>query len=204
MEVCNKMKFVIEHLEPELFEWCLIEYEHISEIVGKGNLIFANIKNKSDNSKLKKFGVVFGERFSELNDKLNFSKNKICVLSQYGAKTLQTNDKNKSEYFIFGGILGDKPAKRRTEDIINELKENKIEFEERNLGSVQMPTDNAVYASKKILDGAKLNDLKFADEVEIQINENESVSLPFRYIIDNNKLVISEKLVDHLRKREEF
>ena len=67
-----------------------------------------------------------------------------------------------------------------------------------------MPTDNAVYASKKILDGVKLNDLKFIDEVEVQINENESVSLPFRYIVDDNKLIISEKLVEHLRKRKEF
>ena len=67
-----------------------------------------------------------------------------------------------------------------------------------------MPTDNAVYASKKILDGAKLNELKFIDEVEIQINENELVSLPFRYIIDNNKLIISEKLVEYLRNRKEF
>ena len=198
------MEYIIEHLEPELFEWCLIEYGHISEIVSKENLIFTNIKNKTDSSKLKKLGNVFSEIFSNLNGKLNFHKNKICVLSQYGTKTLKTNDKNKFEYFVFGGILGDKPAKRRTEDIIKELKQNKIKFEERNLGSAQMPTDNAVYASKKILDGSKLNDLKFIDEVEVQINENESVHLPFRYIIDNNNLVISEKLVEHLRKRKEF
>ncbi len=198
------MKFIIEHLEPELFEWCFIEYEHISEIVGNNNLVFTNIKNKDNQNKLRKLGNVFNEKFSELNEKLNFNKNKICILSQYAKKTLETNDKNRFEYFVFGGILGDKPAKRRTGDILKELKDNKIKFEERNLGSAQMPTDNAVYASKKILDGAKLNDLKFIDEVEVQINENESVSLPFRYIVDNNNLIISEKLVEHLRKRKEF
>ena len=198
------MKFIIEHLEPELFEWCLIEYGHISEIVGKENLIFTNIKNKKDYSKLKKLGNAFEEKISELKDKLNFDKNKICILSQYAKKTLETNDKNKFEYFVFGGILGDKPAKRRTEDILSELRQNKIKFEERNLGSVQMPTDNAVYAVKKILGGAKLTDLRFIDEVEIEINKNEAVTLPFRYVIDNNKLVISEKLVEHLRKRKEF
>ena len=198
------MVFVIEHLEPELFEWCLIEYEHISKIVGKENLFFTNIKNKKDVSKLKKLGKIFNEKFSKLKNKLRFNENKICVLSQYAEKTLETNDKNKFEYFVFGGILGDKPAKRRTEDIIKELKRNKIKFEERNLGNVQMPTDNAVYASKKILGGTMLSDLKFIDEVEIQVNDNESVDLPFRYIIDNNKLIISEKLVEHLRKRKEF
>lgn len=198
------MKFIIEHLEPELFEWCLIEYGHVSKIVGKENLVFTNIKNKKDTSKLKKLGNVFSERFSELNDKLNFNKNEICVLSQYGAKTLETNDRNNFEYFVFGGILGDNPAKKRTEDIVKELKKNKIKFGERNLGNKQMPTDVAVYVSKKILAGEKLNKLNFIDEVEIQINDNESVTLPFRYIIENNKLIISEKLVKHLRKREEF
>ena len=198
------MKFIIEHLEPELFEWCLIEYGHISEIARKENLIFTSIKNKNDFSKLKKIGTVFNEKFSELNNKLNFNKNKICVLSQYAQKTLQTSDRNKFEYFVFGGILGDKPAKRRTEDILNELRQNKIKFEERNIGNIQMPTDNAVYAAKKILEGKKLSDLKFIDEVEIQINENESVTLPFRYVVDNNKLIIHEKLVEHLRKRKEF
>ena len=48
------MKFIIEHLEKKLFEWCLIEYEHISKIVGKNNLIITNVK-KSDLSKLKSF-----------------------------------------------------------------------------------------------------------------------------------------------------
>ena len=198
------MKFVIEHLEPELFEWCLIEYEHISKIVGKVSLVFSNIKNKKDISKLKKLGTIFNERFSDLNNKLKFNENKICILSQYAEKTLKTNDKNKFEYFVFGGILGDQPAKRRTENIISELKQRKIKFEERNLGNVQMPTDSAVYAAKKILEGKKLRDFKFIDEVEIQINKNESVTLPFRYIIENNKLIISEKLVEYLRKRKEF
>ena len=192
------MKFIIEHLEPELFEWCLIEYEHISEIVGKENLVFTNIKNKKDYSKLKKLGNTFEGKISELKFQ------NLCVLSQYAEKTLQANDKNKFEYFVFGGILGDKPAKRRTEDIINELRHDKIKFKERNLGSKQMPTDNAVYLAKNILDGKELNYFKFIDEIEIEINENESVMLPFRYIIDNNKLVISKKLVGHLRKRNEF
>ena len=192
------MKFIIEHLEPELFEWCLIEYQHISKIAGKDNLIFTNIKSEKDANKLKKFGQICKKKISELNFK------KICVLSQYAEKQLTKNDKNKFKYFIFGGILGDNPAKRRTNGIIKELKKSKMKFEDRNLGNLQMPTDNAVYLAKKIFEGKKLSDFKFIDEVEIEINENESVNLPFRYIIDKNKIVISEKLVDYLRKREEF
>jgi len=28
------MKFIIEHLEPTLSDWCFIEYNHISKIAG--------------------------------------------------------------------------------------------------------------------------------------------------------------------------
>ena len=57
---------------------------------------------------------------------------------------------------------------------------------------------------KNILEGKGLKDFKFADEIEIEVNENESVSLPFRYVVHNNKVIISEKLVEYLRKRKEF
>ena len=192
------MKFIIEHLEPELYKWCLIEYEHISKIVGKQNLIFTNIKNKKDRSKFKRFGIVFEESISQLNFR------NICVLSQYSKKTLTTNDKNKFQFFLFGGILGDNPARKRTLELIKKLKNSQIRFETRNLGRKQMPTDVAVYITKKVLEGKKLKDFKFVDKVEIQINENESVILQFRFVVDKNKVIISEKLVDYLRKRNEF
>lgn len=191
------MKFIIEHLEKELYEWCLIEYEHISKIVGKNNLVFTNISNEGK-SKLQKYGSVYEKSISELNFK------GLCVLSQYSKNTLKSIDKNKFRYFAFGGILGDNPAKKRTNEIVNKLKESKIKFETRNLSNRQMPTDAAVFVAKKILDGKKINDLKFIDEVEIEINENESVILPFQYIVDDNKLIINDKLIDYLRKGEEF
>ncbi|MBI2542221.1 hypothetical protein HYV80_05930 [Candidatus Woesearchaeota archaeon] len=192
------MKFIIEHLEPKLYQWCLAEYGHISEIAGRKNLIFTNIKNKKWQDKLKKYGEVCEKSVSESGFK------KICVLSQYSKKTLTAKDKKKFRYLVLGGILGDNPAKKRTNEVINKLKKQKIKFETRNLGSVQMPTDVAVYVSKKILEGKKLNYFKFADEAEIEINENESIVLPFRYAVDGNKVIISEKLVDYLRKRKEF
>lgn len=191
------MKFIIEHLEPELYEWCLIEYGHISKIAGKQNLIFTNVSNK-EKGRLEKYGSVFEKSVSELNLR------SICVLSQYSKKALAAKDRGKFKYFVFGGILGDSPAKKRTNSIIKQLKKRKVKFEDRNLGSRQMPTDVAVYVTKKILEGKKLSELKFADELEVEINENESVTLPFRYAVDGSKLVINEKLVEHLRKRREF
>ena len=192
------MKFIIEHMEPELFEWCMIEYEHISKIAGKENLIFTNVKNKKGRNNLNKLGYVFEKGVSELDFK------RLCVLDQHSENALQTSDKNRFWYFVFGGILGDNPAKKRTGTIIKALRKSNVKSETRNLGSRQMPTDTAVYAAKKILEGKKLSDFKFVDELEIGINENESVTLPFRYAVDGSKLVINEKLVEHLRKRKEF
>lgn len=192
------MKFVIEHLEPKLYEWCLIEYEDISRIVGKDNLIFTNIKNRKEQNRLKKYGDIYEKSIADLKLK------NICVLSQYSKKTLATKDKNKFQYFVFGGILGDNPAKKRTSQLINKLKQSKIEFETRNFGNKQMPTDTAVYVSKKILEGKKMSDFKFVDELEIEVNKNESVNLPFRYVVDSNKLIISDKLIEYLRRREDF
>lgn len=67
-----------------------------------------------------------------------------------------------------------------------------------------MPTDVAVYVAKKIMDGKKLSDFRFVDKLEIEINKNESISMNFRYVVDNKKAIISRKLVDYLRKRKEF
>ncbi len=192
------MKFIIEHLEPELYEWCLIEYEHMSRIVGKDNLVFTNIKNKKDQERLKKYGTIEGKGISQLNFK------KICVLSQYSDKTLKTEDKNEFDYFVFGGILGDNPAKKRTVELTKELKKAGLKFETRNLGEKQMPTDTAVYVTKKILDGKKFADFKFVDEMEIEINENECVNLNFRYVVDGGKLIINERLVGYLREKGGF
>jgi ribosome biogenesis SPOUT family RNA methylase Rps3 len=105
------MKFIIEHLEPELFEWCRIEYEHISEIVGKQNLIFTNVKNSKNKKFLENLGLVYSDSICEKD----FGK--MCVLSQFAKKTLVSSDKNNFDCFLFGGILGDNPPKKRTEHI---------------------------------------------------------------------------------------
>ena len=39
--------YIIEHLEPKIGRWTLIEYAHISKIVGKRSLWFTNIKHRS-------------------------------------------------------------------------------------------------------------------------------------------------------------
>ncbi len=184
-----KQIFIIEHLEPELREWCLIEYEHISKILGKSNIWFTNIKNTKDAKKLIKFGSVFQKSVKKMNLK------QACLLDPEARKTLSPKDR-KYKYFIFGGILGDYPPRRRTQQ---ELTKFLPKTAKRNLGKMQMSTDNAVYTVKKIIKGTPLNKLKFRDDIEIIINEIESTQLPFRYNIVNKKPLLSKKLISYLK-----
>ena len=173
------MKFIIEHIDSELFEWSLIEYEHISDVVGKENLMFTNIKGDNSKRILKKFGEIFGESIAEMKLK------NVCILDSNAEITLDSSDKKKFDYFVFGGILGDDPPQKRTWQLINSFKNKKISFESRNLGKEQMPTDTAVIVSDRILLGEKLENMKFSDNIEIEISENESVLLPYRYLLIN-------------------
>jgi len=183
------MKFIIEHLEPELYDWCLIEYRHISKAVGKDNLIFTNIKKGKD--KLAGLGEVKEESVNNMNLK------NACLMEMDGKQTLSSKDKFDS--LVFGGILGDHPPQGRTLKHFKNWKGDK-----RNLGTEQMSTDNAVMVSKLIVDGADFSKLKFQDEIEIPIEEGQSVIFPFRYLIINRKPFISEELIEYLKKTEEF
>lgn len=190
----QKQIYIIEHLEPELGKWCLIEYAHISKIVGKNNLYFTNITNNKDARKLSKLGKVFKESVS----KLNLANS--CVLDPEAEKTLEPREAKKFQFFIFGGILGDFPPRKRTEIELTE----KIKFkaEKRNIGKPQMSTDNAIYTVGQITKGKKLQDLKFQDTVSIKINKILTIELPYRYNLVNEKPLISKKLINHIKRTE--
>jgi len=49
-----------------------------------------------------------------------------------------------------------------------------------------------------------LEKIKFIDSIEIEINENELVMLPYRYAVEGSKPVISNKLVGYLKKKNGF
>lgn len=183
------MKFIIEHLEDEVFEWCILEYRHISSVVGKENLIFTNIPEKEKN-KVKDLGEVHSE--SVLNLKL---KN-CCLLEMNADKELETKDKNNFDYFVFGGILGDNPPQERTKVL------HKLNCAMRNLGKEQMSTDTAVLVTKIILDGKKMKDIEFKDTIELETNDGEEVILPYRYVIKNGKPVLPKGLFEMLKNQE--
>jgi ribosome biogenesis SPOUT family RNA methylase Rps3 len=184
------MKFVIEHLEPELSEWCIAEYSHISQLVGKGNVIFTNVQ-RSDIKKLSQHGEATSKKAAELQ------LEKSCILDPKAQETLSTKDAKKFDSFIFGGILGNNPAEGRTKLLTSQLP-----IPTRNLGGKQFSTDTSVYVAKKLLEGKRLEDIHFVEEVEIQVDEGESMLLPFPYVVENGKLIISDRLIQHISKGE--
>ncbi|MBN2459320.1 hypothetical protein JXB28_03465 [Candidatus Woesearchaeota archaeon] len=189
------MKYIIEHMEKRLYKWCFLEYQHISSIVGKENLVFTNL-NKSQAEKLKPFGECYTKSIKDLPE-IGFTN--MCVLDPEADKTLSAEDAKVFDFLIFGGILGDNPPRKRTkEELILEG------LERRNIGEEQFPTDNAVYVCKQIIDGKSMDELKFQDEVEIDIAPGESVIMPFRYVLVDGKPLILPELLEYIKTHKGF
>ena len=179
------MKFVIEHMEQEMYGWCIIEYEHIASFVG--NLLITNVKEE-DIDKVKGFAEATSSSVAQLRLK------NACVLDPDAENILSPGD--KFDYLIFGGILGEYPAKKRTKGLVVP------NAERRNLGKQQMATDNAVYAAKLITEGTPFQKIPFQDGIEIETNEGESVQFPYRYVLVDGKPLVSKKLIELLKKQE--
>lgn len=194
VNLLNNMKTIIEHLEEELYSWCVLEYTHISKIVGKENLIITNIKQQ-DVDKIKHLAQIETKSIKELKRE-NMT---ICILDPFAKKKLIPEDSSKFTHFLFGGILGDHPMKKRTEkELTNFLKE----YEARNIGDKQMSTDTAVLVCHKILDQKiPFNKLEFQDGIEIELEPGYSNQFPFRYLKENGKIVFTPGLKEFLKKQ---
>lgn len=173
-----------------MWEWCVIEYKNISKIVGAGNLWFTNVPRR-DFAKIKKFGKVFEESVKDM--KLE----NACLFDMESDKRLLPSEAGKFSYFIFGGILGDNPPRKRTGEELTRFMKNVCV---RNIGKSQFSTDSAVFVVKEICSGKRLEEIKFVDEIEVRINKIESTSLPYKYPLKNGKPTISKELVKYLKK----
>ena len=187
--------FIIEHLEPKLYPWCLIEYKHISKVVGKESLWFTNMLKINNKKELEGYGNLIDESVKKI--KLE----NACVLDPNAKKTLNPKEAKNFRYYILGGILGDYPPKQRTKD---ELTKFIDEAEVRNIGKEQMSTDNAALVVKEIIGGKRLSELAFKDGIEIPIDKIASIQLPYRYRIIKGEPFISQELVIYLKNKKGF
>ncbi len=198
------MKAIIEHLEGKLSKWVLLEYEHSSSIVGRGNLTFTNVKGKADRKTLEKFGSVTEKSVSELELKnlivLDPSAKKPLSPSDFPAtidgfgKTALRHSKPQQNHLVgfenhtvmsvsnptivIGGICGDNPRQGRTFALLtSRLRKPKA----RNIGKPQFTIDGAAYVAKKVSEGAKLSKIKVKPKLALELNECETVEIPLAY-----------------------
>lgn len=190
-----KTIFIIEHLEKKLWPWCVIEYTQSSRHVGKDNLWITNVNMAKD--KIKNIGKIYNKPVRELN----IAWDRACILDPEAELTLEPSDKDKFDYVIIGGILGEEKFNQRTG---RELTKFLPGVEKRNIGKEQFTIDNAVYVAHKILQGISLDNIKFQSNAEIIINDVESVILPYCYPLVGNKPVMSDEIIIYLKNKKGF
>ena len=187
--------FIIEHLEPKLYPWCITEYKNISKIVGKKNLWFTNLAKMKNKNALKNYGKTIDSSVKTLN------LQNSCILDPEASSTLNPQNSKLCEYFIFGGILGDYPPRKRTKE---ELAPFLPQAKAYNIGKEQMSTDNAVLVVRDIIQGIPISKMQFQDGINIQKNSIESIQLPYRYRLINKKPFISRSIVSYLKNKKDF
>ena len=188
------MRYVIEHLEPKLYKWCLLEYGHISERVGKEHVLFTNLK-PDWMEQLKPFGQVEGASVKLLTQLGKLGR--VCLLDPEAQDRLEVSDAKKFDTLIFGGILGNHPPEARTKKIFPES----LGWERRNLGKAQMATNTAVIVAQKIMNGTPLGEMEFTEPLIIPVEKSEEIILPYRYLKENGQIVLPEGYAEFVKKK---
>jgi ribosome biogenesis SPOUT family RNA methylase Rps3 len=187
----KQLLLVIEHCEPTLSEWLLLEYKHAAKL-WNGNLVFTRVADNRTARVLQKLGTVQKEKVKDI-----FSNKKCIVLDPQAKKPLTPNDCLRCDAIIIGGLLGYEKPKGRTKKLISD----KSNFETRNLGKLQLSIDGAVFVTKAIYLGLNLKDIEIAREIEIIHDTIHSTILPFGYPIIENKPVITPGLIKYLTQQ---
>ena len=181
---------IIEHCEPKLSEWLLLEYKHAAKI-WSGNLVFTRVVDKKTSTTLRKLGLVRNE-----TAKTAFSEKKCIVLDPQAKKPLTPKECSNMDAIIIGGLLGYEKPQGRTKTLITDTSG----FQTRHLGKLQLSIDGAVFVTKAICLGLNLSDIEIAQEVEIIHDKVHSTILPFGYPVIDDIPMITPGLVQYLRK----
>lgn len=203
----KRLHYIVNHMDDFLFEWSLYEYLQISKYMkssDRSTFILANYDkilhfndpkfislNKTNISLLpQSSSLLFLEK--DINDYLVekedilsfkkevFPKKRVCLLDFRAEKTLEPQDEEEFDVFIFGGILGDHPPRDRTSTL--RMKSYPI----RNLGKLQLSTDTAVLVTKLIVENKiPIEKIPFIEEPEFKKegSNGESIVIEgFRYV----------------------
>jgi ribosome biogenesis SPOUT family RNA methylase Rps3 len=179
---------IIEHCEPALSEWLMLEYKHAAKL-WDGNLLFTRITDTRTKKTLQKLGSVTKENAKDL-----YTGKNCIVLDPQAKRPLASKDCTNSDALIVGGLLGYEKPQGRTKTLISASSG----FHTRHLGPLQLSIDGAVFVIKAICLGLHLKDIEIAKEIEIIHDAVHSTILPFGYPILENKPIITPGLVEYL------
>jgi len=182
---------IIEHCEPTLSEWLMLEYKHAVKL-WNGNLLFTRVSDTKTKKVLQKLGSVTTEKAKDL-----YTGKNCIVLDPQAKRALSPKDCTNSDALIVGGLLGYEKPQGRTTSLISAPSG----FRTRHLGPLQLSIDGAVFVIKAICLGLYLKDIEIANELEIIHDAVHSTILPFGYPIIENKPVITPGLVEYLSKQ---
>jgi ribosome biogenesis SPOUT family RNA methylase Rps3 len=166
----------------------MIEYKHISGFLGKEKLWVTNARDLEGADTLKNYAKVTTENFNSLSLK------NVCVLDPDAKDILTPEEAKNVDYFLFGGILGGYPPKKRTKEELTKFLPT--DYLVRNIGTYQMPTDSAVFTVKEIAKGRKFEEIEFKDSPEFNISQYEVIQVPMRYALVEGKPLVSPELLD--------
>lgn len=184
-----RVNFVVENLE-KISDWVLLEYSHCRKLAGKGNLTIAG------SGKIPGFST-------EKKHSWQISLPDPIILDPDSKETLEPEDFSEGENFlVLGGICGDFPPKKRTSPLLTKKfpKGTRV----RSLGSLQLPTDIALWAALEISKGRKLSEIPFFPQGEFSLGKYESVKINLGYPFVNGKPLYTPGLLELLKKRERF
>lgn len=197
-----KVKVVIENLEEKPSKWLMLEYENSSEIVGRENIIFTNVRDEKLRNLLKGLGEVYEESVLELGLDGN-----LIILEPQAPKLLTPEDYRLKvvNYVVVGGILGDHPPRGRTWKLLtSKLKTGNP----RSLGRGQFAINGAVYVALQVARGLTLNDIPVVEGLEIEVSRSKTythtIYLPYVYPIVDGKPLIPRGLIEYLKGRIMF
>ena len=181
---------VIEHCEPSLSEWLMLEYKHAAKL-WDGKVAFTRITDRKTATVLRKLGCVEKNKATDLLPKKN-----CIILDPLAKKPLTPTDYHHYNTIIVGGILGYEEPKGRTKKLISK----NSGFETRHLGPLQLSIDGAAFVAKAISLGMNLKDIEIAREIEIVHDSVQSTILPFGYPLINNQPVLTPGLIEYLTR----
>lgn len=144
LDASTKHTFVVEHMDPELESWQLLEYQTIgSECAAADSRFLLTGLPKA----VPELALVeqSPKSVDDLVSSANIPKERVCLLDPRGESDLAPEDGEKFDVFVFGGILGDDPPRDRTAEL-------RVKgFKGRRLGKEQLTTDTAARVTRIVV-----------------------------------------------------